>query len=56
MRCLKFWFRGALLLRPIPYFNDYDCWSAGRAFSCTAIFAAIPVAIFLAGVYAGRHF
>jgi len=56
MRCLQFWFRGALGLRPVPYFNDYDCWSAGHAFSCAAIFAAIPVLIFLAGMFVGRNF
>lgn len=55
-RCLNFFARGALFLRPIPYQRDFRCWIAGSQLSCWAMLAMVPVALFGSGFVVGRYF
>lgn len=55
LRCAKFFLRGALVMRPVPYFRDGRCWMAGQSFAGWVILAGIPLAIFYAGIAIGHY-
>lgn len=54
-RCIGFYLRGLLWLRPVPYHNDYRCWSKGSGTSGIVVLIVVPIAtIFGIGFLAGR--
>lgn len=53
LRCFKFYLRGMLWLRPVPYHGDYRCWARGSFTTASVIALFIPVAIFAAGFMTG---
>lgn len=55
LRCAKFFLRGALWLRPVPYFRDYDCWSGGGACSFWLALVCVPIALVGGGIAIGRY-
>lgn len=54
-RCIHYFLRGTLFLRPIPYHRDYRCWSEGLYFSSLLIVLSIPATLIAIGYFVGRY-
>jgi len=53
-RCVGFFLRGMIFLRPIPYHSDFRCYMRGQAVTGAVILCCIPASIFAAGFVLGR--
>lgn len=53
-RCIKYFLRGMLGLRPIPHHRDFRCWIEGHGASSVLIVLSIPVALIALGYFLPR--
>lgn len=52
LRHLKFFIRGALFRRPVPYHRDFRCWSAGKCVSVSVILIVLCLTLQSCGIAA----